>query len=298
MNLLITGAWKWEQNQLDQILKLGHTVHFLQNETDPLPVPYDMVEGVICNGLFLHHPICQFTNLRYIQLTSAGFERVPMDEVEARGIRLHNARGVYSVPMAEFILCGVLQLYKQSRFFAENQRKHTWIKHRDLMELYGKKVCIIGCGSVGTECARRFRAFGCRVVGIDLFPREDGHYDEMYPLCRLDETIADADIVVLTLPLTKESRGLMNRQRLAHLKEGAVLVNAARGAVVETQALTDWLKQGRGAAVLDVFEEEPLPEESALWQLDNVIVTPHNSFVGEGNSERLFRVILENLSSI
>lgn len=298
MNLLITGAWSCDRAQLDEIVQLGHKVIFLQNEKDPLPVPYEQVEGVICNGLFLYHPLQKFTNLRYIQLTSAGYDRVAMDVVCEKHIEIHNARDVYSIPMAEFAISGVLQLYKQSRYFADNQNRQLWQKHRGLMELFGKTVCIIGCGNVGTECAKRFRVFGCRIIGVDVCPREDDHYENMVSLENLEEALAAADVVVLALPLTEESRHLINAERLACMKQGAVLVNIARGAVVDTQALILWLREKHGAAVLDVFEEEPLLEDSLLWKLDNVYITPHNSFVGEGNSVRLFHVIMKNLVSI
>jgi len=95
--------------------------------------------------------------------------------------------------------------------------------------------------------------------------------------------------------LTEESRHFLNRERLSSMKTGAVLVNIARGAIVDTAALTDWLREGRGAAVLDVFEQEPLSEDSPLWDMENVVLTPHNSFVGEGNGDRLFDVIERNL---
>ena len=179
MKLLITGAWKCTSEQLNQIETMGHSVIFMQNEKDELPCLYEEVEGVICNGLFLSHPIEKFTSLRYIQLTSAGFDRVPVDYVQAHGIAIHNARGVYSIPMAEFAISGVLQLYKQSRFFYENQKKSVWGKHRGVLELYEKTVCIVGCGNVGTECAKRFQAFGCNVIGVDLYPREDNAYEKI-----------------------------------------------------------------------------------------------------------------------
>ena len=158
MNLLVTGAWSEGKNCIAELEAMGHTVTFMQYEKDELPCSYEWVEGVICNGLFLTHPIEKFTNLRYIQLTSAGFDRVDMDYVKSHGIKIHNARGVYSIPMAEFALCGVLQLYKQAAFFRENQRKHLWEKHRGLLEIAGKNVLIVGCGSVGNECAKRFAA--------------------------------------------------------------------------------------------------------------------------------------------
>lgn len=297
MKLLVTGAWKCTQEQLNQIEKMGHTVTFMQNEKDGLPCPYEEVEGVICNGLFLHHPIERFTSLKYIQLTSAGFDRVPMDYVQARGIEIRNARGVYSIPMAEFAISGVLQLYKQSRFFYEKQKKCVWEKHRGILELYGKTVCIVGCGSVGTECAKRFQAFGCKVIGVDLYPREDIAYEKIYPLLDLDNCLPQADVVVLTLPLTEETRHIMNEQRFEKMKDRSVLINIARGAVVDEQALLKAVDNKLSGAVLDVFEEEPLSAESPLWQKENVILTPHNSFVGDGNAERLEEIIFNNLEN-
>ncbi len=294
MNLLITGAWQNAKDYIEKLEADGHEVEFLQFEKDDLPCSYAWVEGVICNGLFLSHDIKKFVNLKYIQLTSAGFDRVPMDYVKEHKIEIHNARGVYSIPMAEFALFGVLELYKRGKVFFENQTKHIWEKQRNILELFGKRVCIVGCGSVGTECAKRFRAFGCGVFGIDLFPREDEYYEEMLGLDKLEDVLTESDIVVLTLPLTEETRHLMNEAKLKQMKSGAVLVNIARGAIVDTDALIDALPN-LGGAVLDVFEEEPLSEECPLWDMENVIVTPHNSFVGDGNGKRLSEVILGNL---
>ncbi len=267
----------------------------MQNEKDELPCSYEEVEGVICNGLFLHHEIAKFTSLTLIQLTSAGFDRVPMEYVQAHSIKIYNARGVYSIPMAEFAISGILQLYKQSKFFYQNQEKHEWNKHRGLLELYGKTVCIVGCGSVGTECAKRFAAFGCKVIGVDLYPRMDEEYQVMESLSGLDTALKIADIVVLTLPLTDETKYMMNEERFACMKNGSVLVNIARGAVVDEKALIKALDEKLIGAVLDVFEEEPLGVDSPLWGKENVVLTPHNSFVGEGNGERLFTVIADNL---
>lgn len=297
MNLLITGAWGDAKKYVERLEREGHCVKFLQFEKDELPCEYEWVEGVICNGLFLSHPIGRFVNLKYIQLTSAGFDRVPMEYVKENHIEIHNARGVYSIPMAEFAIFGVMQLYKQSKFFLKNQKEHTWGKNRELLELFGKKVCILGCGSVGTECAKRFRALGCEVTGIDLFVRTDENYSTILGLNKLNIVLPESDIVVLTLPLTEETKHLMNDEKFSAMKDGAVLVNIARGGIVDTNALIRALSR-LGGAVLDVFEEEPLGTDSPLWDMENVIVTPHNSFVGEGNGERLSDVIVESLKCI
>lgn len=295
MNVLVTGAFRCAQQQLDAIAQLGHQVVFMQQESESLPVDPAWVEGVVCNGLFLHHDISHFVNLRFIQLTSAGFDRVPMEEVNRRGIRICNARGVYGIPMAEFAVAGVLQLYKQSRFFAENQKNHGWNKHRGLLELCGKQVTIVGCGNIGQECAKRFAAFDCRVVGVDIFEAELPNIQKMYHISRLGEVLPDSDVVVLTLPLTEETKHLFGEAAFAAMKKGAILVNIARGGVVDTQALIRALQGHLGGAVLDVFEEEPLSADSPLWDMDQVLLTPHNSFVGDHNSQRLEAVILKNL---
>lgn len=297
MNLLITGAWNGAKDYMEEIRQKGHEIVFLQYEKDALPCAYEWVEGVICNGLFSFHPIEKFKNLKYIQLTSAGFDRVPMDYVNLYDIQIHNAKGVYSIPIAEFILSGVLQLYKQQEYFRNNQKQHVWEKHRGLRELNGKTVVIIGSGSIGTECAKRFTAFDCHVIGVGRNSRQAEHYEYIATIEDLDkELLSKADIVVLTVPLTDDTRHLMNRERFSKIKEDAILVNVARGQIVDTDALIEVLQdQKLGGAVLDVFETEPLEPESPLWDMENVVVTPHNSFVGENNQERLAQIILYNL---
>lgn len=296
MNILITGAWQEAEKSINTIENMGHKVVFLQYEKDELPCDYEWVEGVICNGLFLHHSIEKFINLKYIQLTSAGYDRVPMEYVKQHNIKINNARGVYSIPMAEFAIAGVLQIYKHMNSFAENQKDALWNKERNLQELFGKTVCIVGCGNVGTECAKRFKAFGCNVVGVDIVTRKDENYGKIELIDNIDEVLAYSDIVVLTVPLTERTFHIMNKDRFEKMKKESVLVNIARGAVVDTAALIEALDNKKlGGAVLDVFEEEPLGNENRLWSMENVIVTPHNSFVGDGNRERLSKVIIDNL---
>lgn len=295
MNLLITGAWQGAETHIDEIQAMGHNVLYMKQETDELPCSYSWVEGVVCNGLFLTYPIESFEKLRYIQLTSAGYDRVPMEYVKEKNIEIYNAKGVYSIPMAEFAVGGILQIYKQSRYFFENQKAHKWEKHRGLLELDGRTACIIGCGNVGTECAKRLKAFGCKIVGIDIKPYVSEWFDEIRLLDFLDEVLRNSDIVILTLPLSEETSDLMNAARLNMMKTGAMLVNIARGKIVDMVALLSELRTKRLYAVLDVFDEEPLEYRSDLWDLENVIITPHNSFVGSGNGERLAHAIIKNL---
>ena len=292
MNLLVTGAWGQAKAHIPELKAMGHEVVFLQQEKDALPVEPAWVEGVICNGLFLSHPIESFPNLRFIQLTSAGYDRVDMDYIAAHNIEIHNARGVYSIPMAEFALWGVLDVYKGGRGFAESRKAHAWVKQRNLRELKGKTVTIIGCGDVGTECARRFRAFGCRIWGVDRVVKDTPEYDRTVLTAQMDELLPETDVLLLTVALTPETRHMIGKRQFEQMKNDAVLVNISRGAVVDTDALLDWLNRNPAAhAVLDVFEEEPLDPVSPLWDMENVLATPHNSFVGDGNEGRLWEKI-------
>lgn len=285
MNLLITGAWHDAESSFPLLRKAGHTVCLLKQETDPLPCSPTWVEGVVCNGLFLHHPIESFPNLRFIQLTSAGFDRVPMEYVRDKAIEIKNAQGVYSVPMAEYALAGILAHYKSFVSFQHQQEKHLWQKNRGLLELYGKKAVIIGCGHTGTACAERLHAFGVSIIGVNRTVRTIPGFDRIVGLEDLDQQLVSADIVIVSIALTDETRSMV---KASLLKPEAVLVNISRGPVVDLRDMVC-------GAVLDVFDPEPLDADSSLWDRDRTIITPHISFIGDGNASRLRDLILKNL---
>lgn len=295
MKLLVTGAWKCTEEYLNKIKELGIEVFFLQNEKDSLPCDTTIIDGVICNNLFAFHEINEFTSLKYIQLTSAGLDRVPLDYIKEHDIKLYNAGGVYSIPMAEFAVSGILQIYKQAKFFMKNKENKVWEKNRNLLEIYDKNVCIVGCGNIGTECAKRLKAFGANIVGIDIFPKENEYYKNIYYINDLKNVLKDIDIIILTLPLTNDTIHLFNEEVFNMLKDDAVLVNISRGKIVDENALINALDNKLMGAVIDVFEEEPLNGNSALWDKENIIITPHNSFIGDGNNRRLSDLIIKNI---
>ena len=293
MKILITGAFQLNREEREELEALGHQVDFHKDEREPVADP-GSYQAVVCNGLFLHQPIEAFTSLRIIQLTSAGLDRVPIEYIQSHGIELHRAAGVYSVPMAEFAIGGILQIYKQSRFFADHQKQQKWEKHRGLLELSGKRVCILGCGDVGREIAKRLKAFGCHITGVNRTMRVLADFDEILPLNQLSNAAEVCDILIGCIALTPETCGIVSEEIFDRLSAGAIFVNVARGALTDEATLIAWLQSG-GHAVLDVFEEEPLQATSPLWSMENVILTPHNSFVGEGNRARMWAVIKENL---
>lgn len=296
MKLLLTGAFKYTDEQIEYLKSLGNDIVYVQDERKKIDFDVSDIEGVVCNGLFLYNDIRHFKKLKYIQLTSAGFDRVPIDYINEHEIKIYNARGVYSIPMAEFALCGVLQFIKQSRLFYKNQNNHIWEKSRTLGELSGKTVLIVGAGNIGSEVAKRFSAFDASVIGVDITDDDRKYFDKVELLDNLDEQLKIADIVILTLPLTDSTREMFDKSKFDLMKKSSIFVNIARGPLVVESDLINSLKSGDiSGAVLDVFGEEPLNENSPLWDMDNVILTPHNSFVGENNNKRMFNVIVNNL---
>ena len=296
MNLLITGAYCCTEDELNRISSIGYKLHYMKDEHGDLPIDPSLVDCVICNGLFAAHHIEKFSNLKFIQLTSAGLDRVPMKYIEKHKIKVFNARGVYSVPMAEFAISGILDLYKRKFDFYERQKAHIWNKIRNLQELFHKTVCIIGCGSVGQECAKRLKAFDCRIIGIDIKPFDSPVFDKMKNLNEIKSILPISDIVILSLPLTDLTNHLFNDNVFRLMKKNSIIVNISRGAIIDENSLVSSLKGHLYGAVLDVFEEEPLDSNSVLWDMDNVIITPHNSFVSADNCERLNAEIFKNLT--
>ncbi len=295
MNLLVTKAFGYTKKQLEILKEHSSEVTVLDDERDLVSNP-EKFDTVICNSLFLYNDIKKFKNLKTIQLTSVGYDRVPMEYCEKNGIKVFNARGVYSVPMAEWCVLQILNSYKNLSFFMENKKQQNWVKNRNLLELYGKTVCIAGFGNVGAEIAKRLKAFDVKIVAVDIINTTSLLCDEFYHIKDIKSALSKSDIVILTLPLTSETKGMFNKDLFAVMKDGCVFVNISRGAVVNEQDLCDFIKKDKFLSVcLDVFEEEPLPKESALWDFENVFVSPHNSFVGENNNERLFEVINRNL---
>jgi phosphoglycerate dehydrogenase-like enzyme len=300
MNILLTGSFAYTESQIKQIEELGEVLILRQeDEKKILKIDVSDIDAVVCNSLFLYNDISKFVNLRFIQLTSAGLDRVPLDYIHKYNIRLANACDVYSVPMAEWAVLKVLEIYKKTTQFRNSQQAKQWQKQRDLLEIAGKAVCIIGCGSVGGEVAKRFQAFDTYIIGVDLHEVKAGWINEFCLSDNINAVLNKSDIIVLTLPLTERTKHFFNKDRFAMLTGKKVLINISRGGVVDEAALIAALAEGKFLGVaLDVFEQEPLPQDSLLWGFENVIVTPHNSFVSDQVSYRLFKLIIANLSEL
>jgi phosphoglycerate dehydrogenase-like enzyme len=213
-------------------------------------------------------------------------------------ILLTNASGVHATPIGEYVLCMMLMFAKGAHTFVRAQQRREWVRYLP-HELYGKTVGVVGLGHIGSEVARLAKAFGCYVIATRRSTSErssGGSVDELLPHSELHELLSRSDFVVLCVPLTPETRGLIGDAELRTMKPGAVLINIARGAVVDEAALIQALKDGTIAgAGLDVFEQEPLPEDSELWSLENAIISPHISGGTEIYNQRAVAIFCENL---
>jgi phosphoglycerate dehydrogenase-like enzyme len=204
------------------------------------------------------------------------------------------------VPIAHTAICGLLMLSRNMPRWLAAQREHKWdpMRGREApADLRDQTVVIFGMGHIGAEFARIAKALGMTVIGIRRSPRTaDDPVDEMHTPERFAELLPRADWLVMAAPLTAETRKLVNAELLSKLPREARLINVARGEIVDEQALTEALRNGGLAgAYLDVFEQEPLPAESPLWDMPNVIVTPHNSSASLGNDERVYEIFVDNL---
>lgn len=233
--------------------------------------------------------------LRWMHTASAGVDHILFPELRDSDILLTNASGVFDIPIAETVLAYMLAVVKRLPEFLTQQREHRWQK-LPLRELRGLTVGIVGLGSIGAEVARLCRAFGMRVLGLRRRPAPSDVADEVLPPEHLHDLLSRSDFVVIAAPLTEQTQGLIGRAELAAMKPTAWLINISRGAIVDEEALIEALREGRiGGACLDVFAEEPLPAESPLWEMPNVLITPHNSWSSPHIEEREIELFLENL---
>ena len=237
--------------------------------------------------------------LEWLQTNSAGVEAYIQPGVLAGDTLLTNATGAYGLAIAEHMLGMLLELFKKLELYRDAQKSGAWQSQGAVKAVYGSTVLVLGMGDIGGEFAARCKALGAKVIGVRRSPRPCPEYaDEVHLLEDLDSLLPQADVVAITLPGTDATRGLMSRERLAKMKEGAVLLNVGRGFIVDTEALCDALERGHlSGAGVDVTDPEPLPPTHRLWNIPTAVVTPHISgfYHLRETHERIVGIFLENL---
>ena len=236
--------------------------------------------------------------LKWLQLNNAGTEGY-CDGALPEEVLLTNATGAYGLAISEHMVGMLFELQKKLNLYSRNQREHVWRSEGHVRIIEGSRVLIIGLGDVGTAFARKMKGLGCRTIGIKRREaRKPEGVDDLFLMDRLEKQLPLADIVALCLPGNEDTRHLLNEERIAMLKQSAVVLNVGRGITVDTDALVRALQEGRIAgAALDVTDPEPLPAGHPLWDMDNVILTPHVSgrFLLPETLEKILHICIENL---
>jgi D-2-hydroxyacid dehydrogenase (NADP+) len=255
---------------------------------------------IICgwNNKVKEQSLQENAKLRWVQSGSSGVDYLPLSLLEQRGIRLTDASGVHAVSVSETVLAMMLGLSRGIASAVRNQQNAVWDSPPSLAEVNGGTVAIIGAGSIGREVARLARAFNMRIIGVTRSGISIPETDVTLDTSRLNEALNEADFIINILPYTNETFHLFDASRFALMKKSAYFINVGRGATVRTDDLVAALHNGTIAgAGLDVFEQEPLPEKHPLWNMPNVILTPHNAGGGtDRNKERLAKLFELNLS--
>ncbi|MFA9503175.1 D-2-hydroxyacid dehydrogenase [Natrinema sp. H-ect1] len=271
----------------------GIDLEYVEDETD-LPAAVADAEALVTHRL--PDEILEAADgLEWVQALSAGTDRFDHGALADRGVALTNVSGIHAKPIGQQVLGYLLHFERGFDRAIAQQDDREWERYMG-GELGDRTVGIVGVGAIGSNVADYCRTFEARVIGTKRDPTDAPEsVDEIYGPDGLESVLAESDYLVVACPLTDETRGLLDAKALATLPEDAVLVNIARGKVVDQAALVDALETGDlGGAALDVFEEEPLPEESPLWDRDDVLVTPHMAGSTPHYWERCADVFLRN----
>lgn len=294
MKLLMT--YNYGDEAFKEIEEMGYEISYISENEITEDMKFEEVEVLVCYNPFEKLDISSMKNLKWIQVSSIGVDQVPTKKVLKRDIVVTNNRGGYSIPIGEFVVMRILEIMKNTKYFNSIQTNKRWRLTTDVLELYNKRVLILGTGTIGIEVAKRLKGFGVEIIGVNTNGKPVEFFDQTVSIRKLNDEVEKADILVLALPHTKDTDNILGEKILRSMKKDSSIINVSRGNLIDEVALVELLEEGyfRGVA-LDVFKEEPLSEESLLWELDRVYITPHNSWVSEKRNERRLELILQNL---
>lgn len=238
------------------------------------------------------------SSLKWIQAHSSGVDHLDLETIKKRQIMLTNASGVHINQLSESILGMIFAHTRNLKEAAVNQEKSLWKKPTTGTDLFGKTIMIVGTGHIGERLAEILKVFHTKIIGVNRSGREVAGFDEMLKQEHITQCLKEVDIVIGLLPGTDETHYFFSNKLFEEMKEGVIFINVGRGSTVKTEDLIDHCQNGKIAfAGLDVFEIEPLPENSPLWKLDNVLITPHSSGISDQYYKRLYPIFMENLCS-
>lgn len=286
---------------MDRIEKQSaqHIQYISREEMDNNKILLQEAQILICRDRDLSKELLDdLESLEWIFIVSTGVDKLPFEAIKGKGIKVANSPSVSNEAMSDYTIGAMLLFSCQFKKLMEYQKDNYWKPYAMTTPLKGQNLLIVGAGKIGQAIAAKAKAFDMHIYGICRTPKEIEGFEEVGGMDRLESFSENADFIVCTLPLTSETRYLFNADIFTGMKESAIFINISRGALVDTEALIEVLEKRQIAgAVLDVFEKEPLPMESRLWDLDNVVLTPHSSGRISNYLEQAMEIFGKNLVS-
>ncbi len=296
MKILLQHRVEGEQlKRLEDIIGDEHT-YVLPTSREELVAECedtDIFFGFCSEDIFPH-----LSNVKWVQASSAGMDKHMYPNMRESDVILTNAAGLYGTHVADQAFALLLGLTRGIHHFTRNQDNHKWGGSKSpMIEIDGFKIGIVGLGGIGMQMVKRAKGFDMHVIAVDAYRTEKpDNVDELMPMDKLADMMSQVDVVMIACPLTEETRGLINTENLSVMQPTAYLINVARGPIVKEDDLIETLQAGKIAgAGLDVTEVEPLDKESPLWDMDNVIITPHAAGGSQHRMQRITEFFLDNL---
>lgn len=242
--------------------------------------------------------VSKMSSLKWVHSGQAGIEQMPQKLLKEKRVKVTNSRGINSITIAEYVLCMLLNLERNTYKFYEAYKAKKWDMETHLDEIAGKIISILGLGKVGMEIAKRAKAFDMHVIGVDLSSVNSEYIDEVYLPVDINRVASKSDYLVICMPLTKDTYHMIDKDVIQKMKNTATIVNVGRGPIVNMEDLVLALNSDKiRAAVIDVFDEEPVLPDSELWNVKNMIITPH--IAGDRQKSympRMMKIMCNNLN--
>jgi D-2-hydroxyacid dehydrogenase (NADP+) len=290
---------------IDESVSVLFPPEALVEELADLPVPTTVIDGSDgldgCQAVVTFRYWDAFDDLAWVHSIQSGVDQFPFDRMRAAGVALTNSTGVHGDAIGEAVAGYALAFSRRLHAHIANQQDATWSPPAwdDAWTVRGERACVIGLGTLGRGVVDRLTGLGLEIDGVRRTPTPEPGVERVYTPSKLRDAVSDARFVVAAVPLTDDTRGLIDADILAAMREDAYLINVARGAVVDQSALVDALEDGAVAgAALDVFETEPLPQSSPLWGMDEVIVSPHAAGFTHRYHEHVGSIVAENVDRV
>lgn len=289
-------TYDYGQENMQKLRDLGVEIVYSPEDEFEYRPEMDGAEAIVCFNPFNKVDFSKMDSMKWIQLVSKGVNHVP-ENLRNCGKIITNNTQTTSIPIGEWIVTYILNAFKMIKTFYGHQSRHEWIQEHEVKEICGKTIGILGTGNIAREAAKRLKAFDATIIGVNTTGKPKEFFDEVYSFDTMEPFWGRCDVIVSTLPSTDRTYHIINADTIAKMKDGVTLVNISRGSIIDTEAMLQANAQGKFYAIaLDVYEKEPLPDDSPIWSAENILATPHTVMWSENYFERCFETVYANFA--